>query len=207
MSEEHEDALRLYDRLNQTRANNGGTLSKEEWLRIGAEQFRAVRDEERRTAGRNPKRSKGVRDPLFDTLATACGMNLKEITRSAAKAVGVALAGIRTATPDVTPEEITLRVNTYKRIRSGWALTPGSIEKYWPTLGTGRATAKAAENDPRIKQGAPVGWREHLQKIAAEYTAKNNGATGDLTAYLAMYTNFKDFPTRWQEVCWRDLQS
>lgn len=207
MSQEHDDAQRLYHRLNQTRANNGDKLTREEWHRITAEQFKAVRDEERKAAGLRPKRSRGERDPLFDTLATGCGMNLKEMTRTAAKTVGVALGGIRSATPDVTPEEITLRVNTFKRIHATWALTPTTIEKYWPTLGTGRATAQAAANDPRILKGEPKGWREFLEQKARDYSAANDGATADIHGYLGTKPplTFREFPIRMQEWCWRAL--
>lgn len=208
MSEEHDDALRLYDRLNQTRANNGGTLSKEEWLRIGAELFRAVRDEERRNAGRNAKRSRGVRDPLFDTLATACGMNLKEITKTMGQAVGRAIAAIRTVTPDVTPEEITLRVNAYKRKNPTWTVSADSIAKWWPTLGTGRATAKAAETDPKIKNGEPVGWQAFLQSQIDAYHRENPGYNCDIEMYLAdaKKGGFRSLPDRWQARCWKELQ-
>lgn len=203
---EHDDTLNLFNRLNQARANNGDKLSREEWMRITAEQFRAARDDERVAAGKRPKRSKGVRDPLFDTLATACGMNLKEITRTAGQTVGTALAGIRTATPDVTPEEITIRVNAYKRMHSSWALTPKTIEKYWPTLGTGRATAQAAALDPRIIKGEPKGWKEFLQRKIDAYHAENKGYNCDIEIYLAeaKIKGFKSLPLRWQERCWTE---
>lgn len=204
MSQEHDDARRLYDRLNQTRANNAGVLSKEEWLRIGAEQFKAARDEERVAAGLKPKRSRGVRDPLFDTLATATGMNLKEMTKAAAQGVGIALAGIRTATPDVTPEELILRVGAYRRKHPTYALTAKSIEKYWPTLGTGRATAQAAAQDPRVAAGAPKGWQDWMRRRRKLWEENNNGysAPGE---YPLEHGDFFGMPGSWQAECWETL--
>lgn len=168
VTSEHDDARRLYDRLNQARANNGGSLSKEEWLRICAEQFRAVRDNERIQAGRRPKRLKGERDVLFDTLATACGVNLQDLTPTAAKAIGIALADIRTATPGVTPEEIRLRVQTYQRKNPQWALTPMAIAKNWATLGTVKSSDGSELTSDETNQ-EPADWAPAFRRRFAHF--------------------------------------
>lgn len=207
MSTENDDSHRLYDRLNQARANNGGQLSKEEWLRIGAEQFKAVRSEERVAAGLRPKRSKRERDPLFDALAVACGVNLTEMTPTAAKTIGTALGGIRTATADVTPEEITLRVKNYRRKNPTWTVSPKAIEKHWPTLGTGRATAQAAAQDPRIAAGAPKGWQAWM-KGRTELWLGENPNVQDSSApgsFALAEGNFHGMPASWQAACWLEL--
>lgn len=132
---EHEAALRLYNRLGQARANNGDKLSKEEWLQITAAQIKAEVDAVKNAP--KAKRVNGDRNPLFDTLAQACGLNLADLTKSGARTVGVALADIQSVAPELTPEEIRARILRYKQLHPTWPLTVGSIAKNWASLGSG----------------------------------------------------------------------
>lgn len=88
-----------------------------------------------------PKKAK-KRNPLFDALATACGLKPDEITKSGASVIGKALAEIREVCPgpDLKPEEIHARAHEYKRQHPQWELTPSALAKYWAGLGksTGR---------------------------------------------------------------------
>jgi len=76
------------------------------------------------------------RNPLFDSLAKVGGSNVLELTTSAARAVGVALAEIRRATPDVTTEEIARRANTFRSRNPTWKLTPNSLARHWAECGS-----------------------------------------------------------------------
>lgn len=163
---EHEDSKRLYDRLGQTRANNGGNLTKEEWLNISAEQFKAARADAiaERKALPKAKREKGARNVLFDALATACGLNLQEITKLSGRAIGVALADIRSVSPDLSVEEIQIRVKKYIGKHPTWALTPPAIAKNWATLGDGRSRDKTKAAQFDVYQ-EPVEWLTACHRI------------------------------------------
>ncbi len=136
--EAQDAAFRLWDRLNQTRANNGGTLTKAEWLSTVALQISA----ELSAYVKRP-RFKNGRNPLFDALAVGCGERLAELTRSGARAVGVALADIRAVSPELTPEEIGVRIAKFKQKHPDWPLTAPTIAKYWSSLGSGDSTRTA----------------------------------------------------------------
>lgn len=74
------------------------------------------------------------RDECFDALAQACGSNPDGMTKQEAKAAAVALAGIRGASPDVTPAEIARRVANYRRANPTWTCTPQAVAKHWSRL-------------------------------------------------------------------------
>ena len=84
-----------------------------------------------------PVKKSKKRNPLFDAIAIACGLNAEEITKSAASVIGKALAEIREVSPgsDLKPEEIHARAREYKRQHPQWELTPTSLAKYWAGLG------------------------------------------------------------------------
>ena len=89
-----------------------------------------------------PKKAK-KRNPLFDAIATACGLKPDEITKSGASAIGKALAEIREVCPGpggLEAEEIHARAREYKRQHPQWELTPSALAKYWAGLSklTGR---------------------------------------------------------------------
>ncbi len=89
------------------------------------------------------------RNELFDALATACGHNLAELTEAASAGIGKALADIRKASPNVTAQEVTGRVESYRRINPTWPCTPNAIAKNWSLLSAKPETAVAAIAEDR----------------------------------------------------------
>jgi hypothetical protein len=88
------------------------------------------------------------RHPLFDTLAAVNGADPRELTTSAARACGVALAEIRKASPGVTANEIALRAGNYRSHYPDAALTPSALARRWaesanPARARGRDNAAA----------------------------------------------------------------
>jgi hypothetical protein len=71
------------------------------------------------------------REPIFDTLAAVNGADPRELTTSAARACGVALAEIRKAAPGVTAEEISRRAGNYRTHYPDAALTPSALARRW----------------------------------------------------------------------------
>jgi hypothetical protein len=74
------------------------------------------------------------RNPLFDALASVDGSNPQEVQGAAARAIGVALAEIRRATPDVTPDEIKRRAAMWPRHFPDAVFTPTALAKWWARL-------------------------------------------------------------------------
>lgn len=72
-----------------------------------------------------------ARSPLFDALASACGANPLQLTKSAARACGVALAEIRAVAPNLQPTELHSRAARYRRIFDGAAISPSALAKHW----------------------------------------------------------------------------
>lgn len=100
---------------------------------------------------RKPKGAARSRNPLFDTLAVATGTkDLTQLTRAAAKAIGVALADIQAVTTDLTTDEIERRANAYRR---RWPdprnLSATALAKHWGqfALTAGEAATMAARRD------------------------------------------------------------
>lgn len=79
-----------------------------------------------------PAAKSRARDPLFDSLAEIEGSNPQELTRRAARTIGVALAEIRKATPGLTPEEIHRRAAIYPSVMPpDSTLTASALAKHW----------------------------------------------------------------------------
>lgn len=75
-----------------------------------------------------------ARDIVFDALCEACGWDPTALTKTAARATGVAASEIRRAfagTPDELVAEIAHRRNAYVRIYPHAALTPNALAKHW----------------------------------------------------------------------------
>jgi hypothetical protein len=106
-------------------------------------------------------------NPLFDALAEACGSNVAEMTKPAARACGVALADIRRVSVDVTEADIRRRVATYKRLHHDWPCTPNAIAKHWGELGGGPAPHVAEPAKPLPPILEPGGWRDRLPELFA----------------------------------------
>jgi hypothetical protein len=71
------------------------------------------------------------RNLLFDALATATGEEPSGLTATAGKAIGSALAEIRKASPDVTPEEIHVRAENYRLHMPQATLTAHALKAHW----------------------------------------------------------------------------
>jgi hypothetical protein len=98
-----------------------------------------------------------VRDVLFDSLAIAEGSDPKQLTAPASKKIGVALAQIRAASPDVGPSEIQARARAYRRLMPTAALTAHALAAHWAKLGNGGRPADEADTEP---EGWRAYWRE-----------------------------------------------
>jgi hypothetical protein len=100
------------------------------------------------TKPQNPKSTR-KRDLIHDALAEVEGADPLELTRSHAKRIGVAASDIRSATPDVSPEDIRRRADVYRRLHPTWELTAFAIAAHWASLispSNGRARAKTIED-------------------------------------------------------------
>jgi hypothetical protein len=71
------------------------------------------------------------RNPLFDALAACDGSDPRQLTKSAARAVGVALAEIRRVCPGLTPEEIARRAGNYRLHMPDVTLSASALAKWW----------------------------------------------------------------------------
>lgn len=87
-----------------------------------------------------------ARNPLFDALATATGEQPLELTTTAGRAIGVALAEIRKASPDVTPEEIHRRAENYRRHMPHATLTAHALKAHWGRCSTASNAASPGAN-------------------------------------------------------------
>lgn len=92
-----------------------------------------------------PKRATRPRDPLFDALATSTGEQPEALTATAARSIGVALAEIRKASPDVTPEEIMRRAENYRLHMPQATLTANALKAHW-----GRCSVAPASRDTTL---------------------------------------------------------
>lgn len=108
------------------------------------------------------KRASVARNSLFDALAGLTGSDPASLTKTAARAVGVALAEIKEVCPDLTPEEINYRVSRYKQLHPQWPLTAMAICKNWADLGGGNRTA-SAKKDPYLPP--PDNWQDTARKL------------------------------------------
>lgn len=99
-------------------------------------------------ATRRARKDPTERNPLFDRLAILTGSkDLDQLTRSERRTIGVALAEIKAATPDVTSDEIERRVLCYKRNHRDWSLTCGAMAKHWSEFSVSPET-KSQKRDP-----------------------------------------------------------
>jgi hypothetical protein len=81
------------------------------------------------------ERASRKRDPLFDVLAEVEGSNPLEMTQRGGRTIGVALAEIRKATPDVTPDEIRRRASLWPKHFPDAAFTASALAKHWARMG------------------------------------------------------------------------
>lgn len=122
----------LFAHMAAARAEHGGALSQAEWIEAADEFYRRHCAAHRRPC--HPQTVDGDPDPLFSALAAAEGSNPKELTPTAARRIAVALAGIRKASPDLTPDEITKRAVRYRELFPRAVVTANALEGNWPKL-------------------------------------------------------------------------
>lgn len=107
-----------------------------------------------------PKIDKRQQAELFNALAMACGINPLECPTAMKKTISVALADIRTVTPNLTPDEIGRRARAYKSKHRDWPLTAMSLAKWWGEFGQDQAKTFAARSSLE-----PDGWKEILPQV------------------------------------------
>ena len=101
-----------------------------------------------RTRSRVPKgTSSGTakpreRDPIWDALMVACGIDTASITKSSRGAYNRAVADLREA--GATQGQVTLRAKKYRERWPNTSLTPSALAKHWPELDAA-ASAPASE--------------------------------------------------------------
>ena len=103
-------------------------------------------------------RDENGRNPLFDALCEGCGMNLEEVTKPMASAVGKALRDLQSIDPNVEADEISARCATFRRKYPGTSFTPSAIAKHWCTLGSERVKRQTEFCDE------PPGWRQYIER-------------------------------------------
>lgn len=96
------------------------------------------------------------RDPLFDALALATNEDPSQLTPTAGRAIGVALAEIRKASPDVTPEEIHRRAEHYRQHMPQTTLTANALKAHW-----GRCANPPAPRDNSVPWQRKSGEIDH----------------------------------------------
>lgn len=140
------------------------------------------------------------RDVLFEALARAEGSNPDELTKTAARAIGVALADIRRATPNVTASEIQNRAVMYRRVMgTNCTLTASALAKHWARC-SGAPVTKAA------KAQTPPAQTEWLAWLASNMPAsEEEGPLSQLLAAKHMQS-FAMMPASWQARCRAELE-
>ena len=127
---------------------------REKGTNLTMPQVVAIIDEE---ADRREVVPLSVKKPLFAALAIETGSDPDTLTKTAARAVAVALAEILEVSPDLTPAEIEFRVARYRQFHPQWPCTAMAICKNWSELGGGRRT-DSAKYDPDLPP--PANWKD-----------------------------------------------
>jgi hypothetical protein len=83
------------------------------------------------------------RDELFEALAAACGIDTRQLTRSARGPLNRALKDLRDV--GATPPDVAARAELYRRQFKGVALTPTALAKHWAALVEGAAPLDAID--------------------------------------------------------------
>lgn len=128
---------------------------------------------------KKPKGAARARNALYDALALATGTrDLSQLTRAAAKAIGVALADIQQVTPDLTVDEINRRAAAYRR---RWTdprnLSAPALAKHWGqfALAAGEAATLSALRDVHQE---PKDWHDAARRIFGPDIAEKMIAAG-----------------------------
>lgn len=71
------------------------------------------------------------RNDLADALAQVCGMDLSCMTAAEWKRVGIALADIKKAQPNVTAQDIAIHAANYRKVFRDATMTPMALSNHW----------------------------------------------------------------------------
>lgn len=146
-----------------------------------------------------PAKPARSRDVLFEALARAEGSDPLQLTKAGARAIGVALAEIRRASPEVTVSEIQNRAAIYRKVMShGCTLTAAALAKHWARC-SGAPVGKVANEKPAP---VPSGWVAWLDE---NMPASDDIAWSQLTAAKNLQS-FTLMPVSWQDRCRAELQ-
>lgn len=88
-----------------------------------------IEEDHLRTSGGAAKER--PRNDLADAIAQVCGMDTTCMTSGEWKKVGIALADIKKAQPNVTTQDIAVHAANYRRAYQGAALTPFALSNHW----------------------------------------------------------------------------
>jgi hypothetical protein len=86
-------------------------------------------DQLRNTSGDAAKERQS--NPLFDALAEVCGMDTSCTTSGEWKKVGIAIAAICKAQPNVTTKDIAAHAMNYRKLFKDAVLTPLALSNHW----------------------------------------------------------------------------
>ena len=117
---------------NRSPENNPSSVenrSPETGHRKSAPKNTIEEDQLRNTCGGAAKESS--RNPLCDTLAQVCGMDISCTTTGEWTKVGVAIADIRKAQPNVTAKDIEAHAANYRKMFKDAVLTPLALRNHW----------------------------------------------------------------------------
>lgn len=134
----------------------GRRLNEAEWK----ETVQSVYDQTLAEAATGTKIDKRSQTELFNALALACGINPLECPTAMKKTISVALADIRTVTPNLTPDEIGRRARAYKSKHRDWPLTAMALAKWWGEFGQDQGRTFAARQSLE-----PDGWKDVLPEV------------------------------------------
>lgn len=84
------------------------------------------------------------RDELFETVAEVCGIDIRQLTKSARGQLNKACSELRELNPQA--DEIRKRADCYRERYEGIPLTPTAFVKHWPAL-NGNAPKKQQSKD------------------------------------------------------------
>lgn len=105
-----------------------------------------------------------VRDELFDALALADGSDPKQLTAAHAQRIGVALAQIRKACPDLAPAEIQRRSRIYASVMpSGTRCTASALAANWAKCGGAPLPRQVAPG--AVEDAPPANWRVTMERL------------------------------------------
>ncbi len=146
-----------------------------------------------------PAKPARPRDVLFEALARAEGSDPLQLTKAGARAIGVALAEIRRASPEVTVSEIQNRAAIYRKVMShGCTLTAAALAKHWARC-SGAPVGKVANEKPAPVPSEWVAWLDE------NMPASDDSAWSQLTAAKNLQS-FTLMPASWQDRCRVELQ-